>query len=265
MRMGKAERWVGLFERVQCLHASLFEIADVARGDDETVFESRSRNHCIQQRHHRSLSPKLHYQSGPSTTYRSVPGKALDCFNYSFKPLLEFVPLAAAGQREDTNTQFAKNDRVDNQVCLVRCEPFNNPGVRRLFRWLAQYVCIYKERHPSNGALMSFVVSVRSSGWNQSLVGQASNNFTRPLLLGRSFRLRRYSPRSSRSISNSCPGLTSSSRRISAGRMICPFVETVVLILGKILSYQPTVNRRDLHVPGVGPSDFGQGGHDAGF
>jgi len=78
---------------------------------------------------------------------------------------------------------------------------------------------------------------------NQPLTGQASSSFTSPSLRRRSFRFRRYSPRSIRSISNSCPGSTPSFCRISAGMMIWPLVETVVLIQGKILSYRPGVNR----------------------
>ena len=79
-------------------------------------------------------------------------------------------------------------------------------------------------RHPSLGSLMSSVVSVRSSDWNQSFTGHESNNFTSPLFRGFVVRFRMYSPRSMRSISSSCPDLMSSSRRNSAGRMIWPFV-----------------------------------------
>jgi len=100
-----------------------------------------------------------------------------------------------------------------------------------------QNVRINKKRHPSRGTSISSVLSVRSSGWNQPLTGQERSSFTNPLLRGLSFLLRRYSPRSRRSIWNSWPGRMSSSRRISAGRMICPLVETVVLMAGKIRSY----------------------------
>ena len=61
-------------------------------------------------------------------------------------------------------------------------------------------------------------------------------------------RTNRYSPRSSRSISNSCPASIASISRSSAGSTIWPFVETVVFTLGKILSYlaagQPQAGRQ---------------------
>src|SRR5262249_39708570 len=56
-------------------------------------------------------------------------------------------------------------------------------------------------------------------------------------------RFSRYSPGSRRWISNCCPALMSSCWRISAGRTIWPFVETVVFMIGKISSY-PRVSQR---------------------
>ena len=96
--------------------------------------------------------------------------------------------------------------------------------------------------HASRGTLMSSVVSLRSIGSNQPLIGQASSSFTNPSLRCGSLRFNRYSPRSIRSTSNTCPDLMPSRCRISAGRMIWPFVETVVFTLGKIMSYLPKVN-----------------------
>src|SRR6185436_14935488 len=90
---------------------------------------------------------------------------------------------------------------------------------------------------------MSAVVSLRSSGWNQSFTGHENNSLTSPLFHGSVVRLRGYSPRLMRSISNLCPALMSSSRRISAGRIIRPFVETVILMTGKITAYQDQVNK----------------------
>ena len=67
---------------------------------------------------------------------------------------------------------------------------------------------LLRDRHRlSLGSSMSSGVSVRSSGWNQSLTGHESNSFTSPLFGGFVVRLRRYSPRSMRLISNCCPDL----------------------------------------------------------
>ena len=90
----------------------------------------------------------------------------------------------------------------------------------RRSRRFAEHVRVDEVNHPSLGALRSSVVSVRSMGWNQPLAGQASSSFTRPSLRRRSFRLSRYSPRSSRSTSNSWPASMPSCFRISAGNTI---------------------------------------------
>lgn len=258
--MRAASTTAKLLKRVHRFHARLFEIASVSHGDGEVVFESSRRDHAVQQRDAYSFTPQVRHQSGPTPADRSVSGNAFDRFNNGLKPIFKFVSFASSGQREDPSTQFAKSDRIDDKIGLVRGKPFDDPGLRRLFCRFAQYVRIDEECHPSLGASTSFVLSLRSSGWNQSLTGQESSSLTKPLLCGRSFRLRRYSPRSRRSIWNSCPGLMSSSLRISAGRMICPLVETVVLMPGKILSYHLSINRQELHVPHVGPMLPGQTG-----
>lgn len=246
-------RAAALFKWIDGLHARLFEVASVSRGDGEIVFESSRRDHAVEQRDTHSFAPQVDYKSGPTTADGSIPGNAFDRFNNGLKPFFKFFSLASARQRKNSDTQFAKNDRIDDQISLVSSEPFDDLGSGRLFCWFAQYVCVDEERHPNLGASMLSVVSLRSSGWNQSLTGQESSSFTKPRLCGRSFRFNRYSPRSIRSIWNSCPGRMSSSRRISAGRMICPLVETVVLMSGKILSYHLSVNRQQIHIPRVGP------------
>src|SRR5262245_31721055 len=230
------------FERVQRFHARLFEIARVARGNGEVVLKRGGGNHSVKEWDCVSFPLQIHHQSGPSPTDRGVPRNAVNGLYNFFKPLLESFPLATAWNRENTDAQFAENERIHNEVSLIGSEPFDNLAIRRRPRRFAEYVRIYQVSHPSTGALMSSVVSVRSKGWYHPLTGQASSNFTSPWLRRRSLRFRRYSPRSMRSISNSCPASIASRCRISAGRMICPFVEIVVLILGKIMSYLPAVN-----------------------
>jgi hypothetical protein len=92
------------------------------------------------------------------------------------------------------------------------------------------------------GNLMSPVVSVKGHGLNQPLTGQAKRSLTKPSFLRRVLRLSRYSPRSIRSTSNCWPALTPSCWRISAGRTICPLLETVVITRGEIPSYPAAVN-----------------------
>jgi len=107
-------------------------------------------------------------------------------------------PLPAARKGENTDAQFAENDGIHNDVSLVGGQPADNLAARRRFRRFTEHVRIDQVGHASLGTLMSSVVSVRFIGWNQPLTGQASNNSTEPSLRRRSFRFRRYSPRSIR-------------------------------------------------------------------
>jgi len=61
--------------------------------------------------------------------------------------------------------------------------------------------------------------------------GHESSQSASPSLGDDSQRRSRYSPRSIRSISNSCPGLMSSCCRTAAGRTICPLLEMRVFML----------------------------------
>src|SRR5262249_17957560 len=81
------------------------------------------------------------------------------------------------------------------------------------------------------------LVDSDSTGTKNPFSGHASSQSTTPSL-GRALRRRsRYSPRSRRSTSNSWPASMSSCCRISAGRTIWPFEDTLVFMEGKISSY----------------------------
>lgn len=85
------------------------------------------------------------------------------------------------------------------------------------------------ERRLSQRLQSAAVVSDRSSGQNQSFIGHACSNLTSPRLR-RVDRLSRYSPRASRSITNTCPGSMPSRCRMAAGKTILPLVETMMRI-----------------------------------
>jgi hypothetical protein len=107
---------------------------------------------------------------------------------------------------------------------------------------MQESVYINEEGHSKDGVLMSSVVSVNSSGRNQPFSGHFKSQSTNPSFLRRFTRFSRYSPLSIRSTSNCWPGLMPSCCRISAGKTICPLLDTVVVMSGKISSYPTAVN-----------------------
>jgi hypothetical protein len=193
-------------------------------------------DHTIQERQLVSFLLQIHHEFSPPSTDCGVPWKAVYGLHHVRKPLLELCPLTSTWQRENAEAQFAHDNRVHDKVPFVRSQSVDNLVVGRRLRRLAEHVRIDQKGHVSFGALIPFVVSLRFNGLNQ-FTGQASSSFTKPWLRRRSFRFSRYSPRSIRSTSNSWPDSMPSRWRISAGRMIWPFVETVVFIARKIMSY----------------------------
>jgi hypothetical protein len=146
---------------------------------------------------------------------------------------------------------------VDHEIAFVGGQPIHHFGVRRRPGGLAEHVHVNQVGHSKFGNLMSSIVSAKGSGLNQPLTGQANRSFTKPTFLRRVLRLSRYSPRSIRSTSNCWPGWTSSCCRISAGRTICPLLETVVVTCGEILSYLASVKRAGKGLRAPCPAEIG--------
>jgi hypothetical protein len=222
---------------IQNLHACFLEIPDVPRGNGEIVLKCCGSNHAVWQRQLVSVLLQIHDEFSPASANRGFPRETIyGLYNFP-EPLLELCPLTSERQRENADAQFAQNDGVHDEIPLVGAQPFDNGAAGQRLCRLANHVRIDQVSHRILGIVMSLVVSLRSIGSNQPLTGQASSRFTNPSLRCRSFRFSRYSPRSIRSTSNSWPDSMPSRRRISAGRIIWPFVETVVFMLGKIGSY----------------------------
>src|SRR4029077_247887 len=99
---------------------------------------------------------------------------------------------------------------------------------------LAQHVGIDKVAH-------NVSVGSDSIGTKNPFSGQARSHSHQPSFLGGSCRIRRYSLRLIRLISNFCPGSTPSCFRNSAGSTIWPLLETVVVMRCKMPSYLRSV------------------------
>src|SRR2546426_399857 len=225
-------------KRIENLHAGVPEIPDIACGDGEVMYQSCGGYHPVQQWQNVTLAVRLDDQFSPAKADGGIPRQAVNRLHYVCKPSFKLSPLATRWKCENADAQFAQNDGVHNEIAFLGTQPTHHFGIRGGLGRLAEHVHINEVGHSNVGNLMSSVVSVKGQGLNQPLTGQAKRSLTKPSFLRRDLRLSRYSPRSMRSTSNFCPGLTSSCWRISAGRTICPLLDTVVVMRGKIPSYR---------------------------
>src|SRR4029077_14450504 len=127
-------------------------------------------------------------------------------------------------QKEDSESEFAENDRINDDFPLIVAQPPDHDSIGRRFCRFAEYVGINKVLH-------NVSVDSDSTGTKNPFSGHASSHWTTPSFGGTERRTSRYSPRSSLSISNSCPDSMLSCCRSSAGNTICPFDETVVFTI----------------------------------
>ena len=113
----------------------------------------------------------------------------------------------------------------------MRTQPSGDSRIRSRFGQFAQHIRIYQllHRRLSEGRPVLIVsVDSESTGTKKPFCGQESSQSITPAFRGGSQRTSRYSPKSSRSISNSCPVSIESIRRNSAGSTIWPFEEMTV-------------------------------------
>ena len=83
-------------------------------------------------------------------THCGIPRQAIDSLRNPRKSPLETRAFAPGPQREDADTQLAKDDRVDHEVLFVGPEPLDNLGLRRRLGRLAQHVRIGEVPPPSS-------------------------------------------------------------------------------------------------------------------
>src|SRR6185503_5433178 len=127
------------------------------------------------------------------------PRQTVEALHACVEPLLELGSALALWQKEHAEADLAKNDRIDDHVALVAAEPLDNPRARRRLRRLTEDVGVDQILHTVS-------VDSDSMGTKNPFSGQASSQSTTPSFGGIAVRTSRYSPRSRRSTSNSCPG-----------------------------------------------------------
>src|SRR5215204_3918120 len=133
-------------------------------------------------------------------------------------------PASSLSAAAGSESQLADNHGIDDEFGLVRAEPLDDTTIGAGFGGLAEHVRIDQIRH-------NVSVDSEAIGTKKPFVGHASSQSTAPAVACGGRLTRRYSPRSRRSTSNSCPGSTRSSSRISAGSTIWPLDDTRVFTL----------------------------------
>ena len=205
-------------KRVEEADAGLLEAGVVARDNDQVVGLRAPRREDL-----RAILPTASpFQLPmPSNEAAERPRR---------RPLETGAPFALA-QQQNAESQLAEDYGIDGLFTLVAPEPFDHLGNGRRLGRLAQHVGVDQIPHSSS-------VDADSTGTKKPFAGHASNQSTTPSFGGAKRRVRRYSPRSSRSTSNSWPASMRSCRRISTGNTIWPFEETVVFMSCKMTSYK---------------------------
>src|SRR5262245_3106493 len=210
-------------ERIDDLHAGLFEIRPVTCRDDQAVHESACGDEAVLDRHRASGCPERGQQFRPARAEDGFTRQAVQAPDALIEPTLEPRTALSFRQQQNAEPDLTEDERIDRDLGFVPSEPSYHVEVRRDLGRLAQDVCIDEEFHSAS-------VDSDSIGTKKSFTGHARNQSTTASSACVGPRTSRYPPRSIRSTSNSCTASIRSRCRISAGSTICPFDETVVLI-----------------------------------
>src|SRR2546428_733871 len=162
------------------------------------MHESRGSNETVFDRHRASGRTKRGKQLRPSHPRLRLPRQAVQPLNAFVKPPFQPSSALPLGQEKDAEPDFAEDERVDGDVGLMLPQPVDDLGIWRGLGGFAQDVRVDEELH-------SVSVDSDSIGTKKFFSGQPSSQSTTPSLGRVGRRTSLYSPRSTRSTSNSCP------------------------------------------------------------
>src|SRR6185312_9194612 len=89
------------------------------------------------------------------------------------EPSLETISPATSRQKQDSEANFAEDDRIDSDIPLIAPQPRNHASVWNRLRWLAQDVRVDEKLH-------SVSVDSDSIGAKKPFSGQARSQSTIP-------------------------------------------------------------------------------------
>jgi len=171
-------------KRVDNTYAGVHEIGTIPRGDRELMNGCGGRDEAIFDRHGFPGFPKPRKQLRPFQSCARVPRQAVETPNSCVEPAFQCSPLSSPGKNENSESQFAENDRIDGNLLLICAEPLNDSNVGQRFGRLAQDVGIDQVFH-------SVSVDSESTGTKKPFCGQESSQSMAPWLGGAARRTRR--------------------------------------------------------------------------
>ena len=137
-----------------------------------------------------------------------LPRQTVEALYAFVEPPFQCNALSSSRKYEYAEPQITENDRVDCQFPFIGSKP----------------------RYDVQQVLHSESVDSDSMGKKKFFRGQAWSQSMAPSFRGAVRRIRRYTPRSRRSTSNSCPGSIPSNRLNYDGSTIWPLEEMVVVV-----------------------------------
>lgn len=171
-------------KRVDDAYAGIHEIGTVARGDRELMNGRCSRDEAVFDRHRLPGFPKPRQQFSPFKTCVRIPRQAVETPNSCIEPAFQRSPLSSPRKDENSESQFAENDRIDGDLRLICAEPLYDSEVGHRFGRFAQDVGVDQVFH-------SVSVDSESTGTKKPFCGQESSQSVAPSLGGAARRTRR--------------------------------------------------------------------------
>ncbi len=189
-------------KRIDECYATGFKISPVSGRKLKSVSEGSCGSETVLDRHRLSDRTQMRQQFGPARPRLGVPRHAVNAPGDLVEPMVEISAPSSRWKQKDTEAYLPENHRIDRQVAFVAPQPLDHPWIRTRLGRLAQHIGVDKTRHDCDP---SESVDSDSIGANQPFTGHASSMFTKPWLSGPAA-TRRYSPLSTRSMSNAWPG-----------------------------------------------------------
>jgi len=164
-------------ERIDDAHAGVHKIAAISRRDRQAMDGRSCCDQAILERHRFSSAAEARQQFRPSETCIRVPWETVETPDPRVEPILQGRPFPSLGKNENPESQFPENYRINNNVCLMRAQPFEDARIGHWLGRFAQYIGIHQVLH-------NVSVDSESIGTKKSFRGQASSQSMAPSFWG---------------------------------------------------------------------------------
>lgn len=137
-------------KRIDDLNSCLFEVRSVARDNDQSMSQRGCCDQTVFDRHRGSGRSKGREKLSPTKRRVGVPRQTENVLNGALEPVIEPGPALASGQKKDSETDFAEDDRIDGDLSLEMPQPANDALIRRRLCRLTEDVGVDEISHNSS-------------------------------------------------------------------------------------------------------------------